>query len=82
VTTQQVRQIPAIIDDPDLRQRVIHALDDLDTKVATRYALDQGVRPPTDEDGWMLCQRFEPDGSDGPLVWVHVTETEGQTTDT
>ena len=49
MTTQHVREIPAIIDDPGVRQRVAQAVDGLDTKVATRYAIDQGVNPPTGE---------------------------------
>jgi hypothetical protein len=76
VTTQHVREVPAIIDDPATLARVKQAVDGLDTKVSTQYAIEQGVTPPTDEFGWMLCQRFEADGSEGPLVWVHVIETE------
>jgi hypothetical protein len=75
VSIQHVREVPAVIPDRDTLERVRQAVDGQDTKVATHYALEQGVRPPTDEDGWMLCQRFEADGTEGPLVWVHVTET-------
>lgn len=74
MTTQHVREVPAVIADPDTLARVQRAVDELDTTVATRYAIDQGVLPPTGEDGWMLCQRFDAAGEPGPLVWVHVIE--------
>ncbi|WP_203857591.1 hypothetical protein [Plantactinospora mayteni] len=71
-----MREVPAVIGEETIRQDVGRAVDELDTTEASRYAIARGVLPPTEDPAWMLCQRFEPDGSEGPLVWVLVTESE------
>ena len=76
MTTQHVLEVPVLIEDPVVLAQVKWAVDELDTTDATRYAIDHAVSPPSEAPGWMLCQRFDPDGSEGPLTWVLVTETE------
>jgi hypothetical protein len=74
VTAQHVRQVPVVVDDPDTRERLRQAVDGMGTARATEYAISRGVAPPTEDPDWELLARFEPDGSEGPLVWVLVAE--------
>ena len=76
MTIQHVQEVPVVVGDETIRQEVSRAVDELDTTEASRYAITRGVLPPTEDPAWMLCQRFESDGSEGPLVWVLVTEAE------
>jgi hypothetical protein len=55
---------------PDQPRR---AADELNTSEITAYARAEGITPPTDAPAWDLLPRYEPDGSDGPLMWVLVT---------
>ena len=76
MTLQHVEEVPALIGDPAILEQVKQAVDELDTKEATLYAIARAVMPPTEDPEWMLCQRFASDGSEGPLVWVLVTEAD------
>ncbi len=74
MTQQQVQQVPVSVADPELLQQLRHAADTMSTSAASRYAISRGVTPPTGDPDWELLTRFEADGSDGPLMWVLVTE--------
>ena len=74
MTAQDVRQVPVVVDDPDTSERLRQAVDAMSTARATQYAISLGVSPPSDDPDWELLPRFEPDGSEGPLMWVLVSE--------
>lgn len=74
MTAQHVRQVPVVVDNPDTLERLRQAVDAMSTARATRYAIGLGVTPPTNDPDWELLPRFEPDGSDGPLMWVLASE--------
>jgi len=74
VTAQYVRQMPVVVDNPDTLEQLRQAVDAMSTARATQYAISLGVTPPTDDPDWELLPRFEPDGSEGPLMWVLVSE--------
>lgn len=73
MTHQSVQQVP-VTADPDVLDRLRRATDEMSTGEVTAYARAQGVTPPTDDPEWELLAGFEPDGGDGPLMWVLVTE--------
>ena len=73
MTQQHVHQVP-VTAEPEVLDRLRQAVDEMSTSEATTYARSQGIAPPTDDPAWELLPRFEPDGSDGPLMWVLVTE--------
>lgn len=81
MTTQHVRRLPVTIDDPRVYDQVRTAVDELDVIDASRHAVSLGIAPPTGEAGWYLVQRFEADGSGGPIMWVHVIEIEDEDQD-
>ena len=73
MTAQHVHQVP-VRAEPEVLDRLRQAADEMSTREVTAYARAHGVTPPTDDPSWELLPRFEPDGSDGPLMWVLVTE--------
>jgi hypothetical protein len=73
VTAQHVHQVP-VTARPEVQDRLRQAADEMSTSEVTAYARTQGVIPPTNDPSRDLLPRFEPDGSDGPLMWVLVTE--------
>ena len=73
MTAQHVHQVP-VRAEPEVLDRLRQAADEMSTREVTAYARTHGVTPPTDDPSWELLPQFEPDGSDGPLMWVLVTE--------
>lgn len=73
MTAQHVQQVP-VTAETDLLDRLRQAVDEMSTSEATAYARTHGVAPPTDDPSWELLPQFGPDGSEGPLMWVLVTE--------
>ena len=73
MTAQHVQQVP-VVAKPDVLDRLRQAAQDMSTSEVTAYARTRCVSPPTDDPSWELLPRFEPDGSDGQLIWVLVTE--------
>ncbi|MFB6394987.1 hypothetical protein [Polymorphospora lycopeni] len=72
-----MQQVPVVVDDPDTLQRLRRAADGMSTARATQYAISLGVTPPSADPDWELMTRFEADGSEGPLMWVLVSEPLG-----
>jgi hypothetical protein len=64
--------------DPDLLAQLRRVADEMSTARATQFAIAHGVTPPTDDPAWEMLMRFEADGSEGPLVWVLVSEPTGE----
>jgi hypothetical protein len=73
VTQQHVRQVP-VTADREVLDRLRRAADEMSTGEVTAYARSEGVTPPSDDAAWELLPQFEADGTDGPLMWVLVTE--------
>ncbi|GIJ49986.1 hypothetical protein Val02_68720 [Virgisporangium aliadipatigenens] len=62
------------VEAPDARilRQLKLAVDSMSTDRATAYARSLGFTPPTCERGWEVRIRVEPDGSEGPVVWIRV----------
>ena len=74
MTQQHVQQVPVTTDSPEVFEQLRRAVDEMSTSKATQRALSLGVTPPTGDSGWEMLPQFEADGSEGPLMWVRVTE--------
>lgn len=73
----RIEQVPVNAADPYALQRLKHAVDSMSTDRAGDYARSLGLRPPSPHPGWELRIRMEPDGSEGPVVWMLVADSPG-----
>jgi hypothetical protein len=72
VSAQEVRQVPVVAPDARILYQLKQAVDSMSTDRATAFVRSLGFTPPTCERGWEVRIRVEPDGSEGPVVWIRV----------
>jgi hypothetical protein len=64
--------VPVEAPDGRILRQLKLAVDSMSTDRATQYVRSLGFAPPTCERGWEVRIRVEPDGSEGPVVWIRV----------
>jgi hypothetical protein len=75
VDAPRILQVPVVADDRHAVQRLKSAADSMSTDRATDYARALGLRPPSPHPGWEVRIRMEPDGTEGPVVWMLVDDS-------
>jgi hypothetical protein len=74
VDAPRIRQVPVGGDDRVAVQRLKRAADSMSSDRAADYARELGLKPPSHHPGWEVRIRMEPDGTEGPVVWMLVDD--------
>jgi hypothetical protein len=74
VDALRIRQVPVASADRRALQRLKQAIESMSTARATDYARTLGLDPPSAHPGWEIRIRMEPDGTEGPVVWMLVAD--------
>jgi hypothetical protein len=74
VDAPRILQVPVVADDRTAVQRLKHAADAMSAARATDYARQLGLKPPSQHPDWEVRIRMEPDGTEGPVVWMLVDD--------